>query len=40
MKRIVVKRYREIKDEIDDYCRMKFCGYEILKDGTAVITID
>ena len=38
--RIVIKNYLERKDEIDDFCKEYGIGYEIRRNGSAVIICD
>ncbi len=37
---IVVRNYRKRLVRIDAICRKYLCGYEVRRDGTAVIVID
>ena len=38
--RIVIKNYLERKDEIDEFCVRYAVGYEIRRNGSAVIICD
>jgi hypothetical protein len=38
--RIVIKNYMDHKEQIDRFCCKHCCGYEIRKDGSAVILCD
>ena len=38
--RIVIKNYLERKDEIDEFCIRYAVGYEIRRNGSAVILCD
>ena len=38
--RIVIKNYLERKDEIDEFCIRYMVGYEIRRNGSAVIICD
>lgn len=40
MRRIVVKDYQKKKEWVDEFCKKNICGYEIRKDGSAVIILD
>lgn len=39
-RRIVIRDYENLKDRIDDFCRRYGVGYEIRRDGSAVIFCD
>ena len=39
-KRIIIREYHKYKQKIDEFCCMYLCGYEIRKDGSAVIICD
>ena len=38
--KIVVKGYLRFKEQIDEFCSNFACGYDIRKDGSAVIICD